>query len=474
MKNKKTQKKGFSLIEIIVVLGIFMVLFSGISGLYLGSFSTNLRDTETLQATQYLQEGLEAARSIRDFDYSNLETGIHGLSNISGYWEFAGSENDLGQFTRVVDVQDVYRDQDCDIVESGGTIDPNSKFVTVTVNWDFESGNSTSISSSEYLNDWKNSTNCTTGGGEGGGGGEPDPGNGCFVINTDNAYLSHGDKRLRGLRIKNDCNYSVTLDRLLPTWNNTNKIERVRIDGSNLWRWDGAGTPDGKQSTGTELDLVNMTFPANSSYENINYIRYDDTMDDPFFTLTFIATDNEFNYVEIDLREDQSGPVEFCVISDDLNIYIPFTTEESGDYPQYGSTSDSAIVSYSNPVSNGFLNVEMDFVGIPEDYTNARIHMEFEDLDLQADIGNGITLQETLVLKDPNDTVLVTLDENYPDDNEFAWDYNLDDGLFTGDTLTLSGTFTAVINHIYGGTKMVTNSQEAINKIKLCGEDPSF
>ena len=277
-------KKGQSIIEIIVAIGIFILVASGVTTLYLGAFSSNLRDKERLQADMYLQQTLEAVRSIRDHDFSNLTNGTYGLSNSNGYWEFSGSPDTLGQFTRSVTVSDVQRSSGCAIVASGGTIDTNSKKITATVSWDFEDGNSTSVSAVEYLNKWSDQTGC----------GEAS----WFTVDTSDVILAAGNKQIEGIQLENAGNESITLVSVVPTWENSNLITEFKMGDTRLWKSTGSYTPVGAQPSGVELDLIDYTLIPSGGTPEINKIRFDGSMENTFFTLLFLMSDGTARYIE--------------------------------------------------------------------------------------------------------------------------------------------------------------------------------
>ncbi len=92
------------------------------------------------QATFLLEEGAEAVRIARDSGWNNISTLTIGTtyypSFSGGTWILSTTSNVVGIFTRTVVLANVNRDTSTqDIVSSGGTLDPNTKLVTVTVTW---------------------------------------------------------------------------------------------------------------------------------------------------------------------------------------------------------------------------------------------------------------------------------------------------------------------------------------------------
>ena len=279
----KTQK-GSSILEIIVAVAIFILITSSVVVLYLGSQSTTLRDKEKLQADMYLQQGMEAVRSIRDYSFTNVTNGTHGLSNSSGYWQFSGSSDTLGQFTRTTLVESVQRDSGCSIVASGGTTDTNSKKVTVTMNWDYEAGNSTSISATEYFNNWTETIGCGDAG--------------CLEVDVSGAEVDPSGRQIQYITWTNNCAYDITLDKSLTTWTTGGAlIEQIRMDAVWVWRWNQEGTPDGKQASGVELDWEDYILVSGASVSDNKY-QFDTDMAGSSFTMLYTTTDGTTRYVE--------------------------------------------------------------------------------------------------------------------------------------------------------------------------------
>ena len=91
--------------------------------------------------TEFAQEAIEAVRYIQNNSWQDIENatgaGNQGIAkNASGVWQFSGTENVLGPLTRTIVIENASRDGDGNIVDEGGTNDPNTKQVTVTVSGD--------------------------------------------------------------------------------------------------------------------------------------------------------------------------------------------------------------------------------------------------------------------------------------------------------------------------------------------------
>ncbi|MBI2450376.1 MAG: hypothetical protein HYV47_02455 [Candidatus Nealsonbacteria bacterium] len=147
--------KGISIIEILVVIAILAVTLTTLLGLINFSLRINDLSRQTTQANGLAQEAMEAVRSIRDnAGWQQIANGNHGLINTAGKWSFSGTENITGGFTRMISIQDAYRDAGDNIVASGGTADLDTKKITASVSWSERSQNH-NIEIITHLTNWK-------------------------------------------------------------------------------------------------------------------------------------------------------------------------------------------------------------------------------------------------------------------------------------------------------------------------------
>lgn len=147
-------QKGLSLIELMVAMAFFVLVVSGVIFLVLDAYSANRQGAERTRATLIAQEGLEAARSIKDRGWKYLTTGVYGVNDVNGFWDFGAGQDSIDQFTRQVKVENVSR-QNGEIVASGGTVDFDTKKVTSEVDWNFTPLRPSHVSLETYFTNWK-------------------------------------------------------------------------------------------------------------------------------------------------------------------------------------------------------------------------------------------------------------------------------------------------------------------------------
>jgi hypothetical protein len=149
--------RGLSLVESVIASAV-VSLFVGALAL---SFSAFLRVTsvnlESVKAAFLVEEGMEAVKFLRDADWQNiasLNTDFNYYLNFTGSsWELVTEGflmDDL--FLRSLVFDDVFRGSNGEIVQSGGTLDPGSRILSVSVSW-FSRGATTTRSVSTYIAD---------------------------------------------------------------------------------------------------------------------------------------------------------------------------------------------------------------------------------------------------------------------------------------------------------------------------------
>ncbi len=133
------RRRGIGLIEVVVGIAIFLTVVVSILGAYRFLVRFSGVTPQTVKAYYLLEEGVEAARILRDASwetFSGLTTGVPYYVVLSGnMWEATTTPVVVdGAFHRTMTLSEVYRDADDDIAPSG-TLDPNTYFVTMSVSW---------------------------------------------------------------------------------------------------------------------------------------------------------------------------------------------------------------------------------------------------------------------------------------------------------------------------------------------------
>lgn len=145
----KMSESGQSLLELVIAIGIFAVIVSGLSFFVLDSYVSGRLAYEITKADFLAEEGIEVAISIRDNKWEDLTIGDHGLAISNGHWIFQGTEEDLksqlNNGKRIIKIED---------------IDVDRKKITSTINWQFSQGRQEDVKLISYLTNWQKTPHC--------------------------------------------------------------------------------------------------------------------------------------------------------------------------------------------------------------------------------------------------------------------------------------------------------------------------
>lgn len=138
MRSHTKTKKAFSLVEVVLAIGLFSALVLAMTG----GFAFAIQSTQIYaiknKAISIAEEGLEAVRSIRNESFANLVDGTYGLTQTGNKWVLAGSSDTVGSYIRVIQI---------------ATADSTTKSVLSTVGW--ASPAVGSVSYLMYLTNWQ-------------------------------------------------------------------------------------------------------------------------------------------------------------------------------------------------------------------------------------------------------------------------------------------------------------------------------
>src|SRR3989344_2907801 len=152
-------KNGFGLLEIVIAVSIISGTIFSLSYVFIISHRLEAISSDKVRANFLAEEGLEAMRFLRDKSWN---TNLSGLSvDTTYYLSFATTTSTWsvvtngpalidGLYMRTINVAAVERDASDDIVSSGGTVDPDSKKISVTMAWSGRGATST-VTISTYL-----------------------------------------------------------------------------------------------------------------------------------------------------------------------------------------------------------------------------------------------------------------------------------------------------------------------------------
>lgn len=144
----KTNKKGISIIELLIVIAIIAIALTSLLGIASFSLKVSTLIKETTQANTLAQETIEAVRNFRDGTDWNTN-GLGTLTtNVAHYsqetadvppkWSLILGEETINGFTRKVIFEKVSRDPftgDIEDIYNSNNDDPDTRKAMVTVTW---------------------------------------------------------------------------------------------------------------------------------------------------------------------------------------------------------------------------------------------------------------------------------------------------------------------------------------------------
>lgn len=159
--NTQKRQYGFIFLEIIIAIALISIVFISLLGIGFSSLNVSTSLGQESQADFLAKEEIEAVRAFRDSTAGSFDTtGIGSYETNADYhlvlsgspssWSIAQGSETIGIFTRKVVFDNVMRDAGGNIVESNGTDDPDTRKVTVMV--DFGSKTYQLIT---YLTNWQ-------------------------------------------------------------------------------------------------------------------------------------------------------------------------------------------------------------------------------------------------------------------------------------------------------------------------------
>jgi len=221
-------KNGFALLELLLAIALFSLGVAAAGLLNLDASLAANRSADETQALLLAEEGLAAARALRNGDFDNLAAGTHGIVESGGAFMLSGSFDMTGPFRREVRIADV---------------DSDTKRIESEIAWQGAGGREGAVVLTTYLTDWEQTQ------GEGGD----------FFADAQNAGLTGGElNTVNGITLQNAGSSVIQLGQIRASWDGPHLLTEARIDGSTVYA-NAAGTP-----SGTLLDITDTSFAAGS------------------------------------------------------------------------------------------------------------------------------------------------------------------------------------------------------------------
>jgi type II secretory pathway pseudopilin PulG len=140
---------GQALVELVLAMGIAAIIFPALLAGFMTSREGKTQQGLRMQAVALLKQTEQAVRSVKDSGWTTFAVNGTYHTTLSGNtWALAANSAVVNGFTQEVVISDVNRNNNGDIVMSGGTLDPMTKRVVMTISW--STPMSSSITSTIY------------------------------------------------------------------------------------------------------------------------------------------------------------------------------------------------------------------------------------------------------------------------------------------------------------------------------------
>lgn len=265
MRKGISNKKGASLIELIIAISIFVMSISTIGIVIVEAQTSSRNNAEKVRAEFLALEGIEATLSLRDVDFDELPVGTHGLLIQNNTWTLSGSSDMQEQFTRTITISE---------------IDDNTKQVVSAVSWPVTAARTGSVSKTVHVTDWRQTKNKSD----------------TIVLSSAFSTLNASNTAVIGTRFENTGSTSITLDRVHVAWSGTSTLFHISIDGTDVFN---VSTSSGLTSSAL-VDITDVTIGAGSGEKLIDAITFTGDVSDTDFNLGLITTENNQKYIRIE------------------------------------------------------------------------------------------------------------------------------------------------------------------------------
>jgi Tfp pilus assembly protein PilV len=157
LKNK-IYKNGFGMIEVVIGSSIISLVMFSMASVVNISAKLSSENSNNNKAVFLIEEGVEAVKIMRDSSWqkiSSLTPGTNYYLNFNGTTWATTTTNTFvdGVFERKFVLSSINRDATSqDIVTSGGSVDTETKKLTVSVSWRFRNATTTKSVSTYITN----------------------------------------------------------------------------------------------------------------------------------------------------------------------------------------------------------------------------------------------------------------------------------------------------------------------------------
>jgi type II secretory pathway pseudopilin PulG len=136
MALSRQSTKGQLLLELLLAMALSALMLPALLVGLTASRGGKAQQQERLDATTFAKEAYDALRVVREQGWSYVKNNGRYYPVLNGNtWSLISGTEIVNGFTRYMDISDVFRDINGNIVTTGGILDPSTKKITITVSW---------------------------------------------------------------------------------------------------------------------------------------------------------------------------------------------------------------------------------------------------------------------------------------------------------------------------------------------------
>jgi len=156
------RKEGFALVEIIIASAVMVIVVLAVMNAFSSYVKASKNNLDSVKASYLAEEGIEAVKIMRDNSWNQkiatITVGSAFPINWTGTNWATTSSNVLidGKYDRTIVLNNAYRNAGTNDLETTGSLDVNTKKVTVNVSWSNNGSTTTKVLETYITNLFEN------------------------------------------------------------------------------------------------------------------------------------------------------------------------------------------------------------------------------------------------------------------------------------------------------------------------------
>lgn len=162
MRNYRNNKQSFSLVEIVVAISIFLLIFTSVAFFAADTLRFTGNSEKRINATLQIQEFQSAIMLNKNDLWATIvngtDTGDKSVTLVNNKYSIIDGSTEKNGITTKFTITKAYRDSSSNIVASGGVEDARSRIINLSSSWKDITGKDITVNSQIFVNDWNTSS----------------------------------------------------------------------------------------------------------------------------------------------------------------------------------------------------------------------------------------------------------------------------------------------------------------------------